>query len=177
MLWKTREFSMPHAGTRYDSPAIEAECGDTRQGPLTTPGRILAIVSLVVYVLLLAILSQLDHSWVYDSPILLFCLNTTFLALLPFAILYVVTTSYLMSGSISLILLGGGVLSWGFGSLLAALVLPHGGPNSVVTLHNSCALISAALHFLGSGLGFLGMFPQSDLQRRRVIVSRIENRG
>lgn len=119
----------------------------------------------------IAVLATLDTTSVFDPPGLLLALNTCFLSLLPFLVVYVAARGYLLSGSISLIMFAAGCLSLGLGCFLAGFMpLTKAGSNGIVFIHNSSALASAVFHLLGAAIALQGLRPQQNRWHRTVHV-------
>ena len=132
-------------------------------------GLILSMSAIPIFVLL-AIwlhLTGLDSSIVFDPPTLLPVLNLLFLFLCPMVVGYLAARGYLSSGSASLLMLGGGVFSLAFGSLIAGFLLQAKGPNAVITIHNVSAFLAGVLHLTGATLAFVGFQPEEDIHKRK----------
>jgi PAS domain S-box-containing protein len=90
-----------------------------------------------------------DSRTSHESPRLLLGLNFTFSTLASLVVAFLAARSYLARADARMLLLGSGVLIWGFGSLLASF-LGQGNPNTIVTIHNvsvwlaACVLLSCA---------------------------------
>jgi len=68
-----------------------------------------------------------------------------FVSVIAFGVTCLSARSYLTTGSLTLLLLGGGVLAFGAGNLVASsLIGPPGGRNVTVTMHNAGALARVA---------------------------------
>jgi PAS domain S-box-containing protein len=130
--------------------------------------QVLPVVAVPLSAVLLFIFYLLGSDAVFERPLLLLALNTVFLTVCPLVVVYVATRGYLTSGVPILIMLGSATLMFGLGSLGAALTLQWAGPNAVVTVHNVCALGSAAIHLLGATLAFGGLTPQRNNTRKRL---------
>lgn len=98
----------------------------------------------------MAVLAVVHNEAVIETPYLLAVMNTLFLGIIPVAVAYIASRVYLRGGSLTLLLLGSGILVFGLGSILAGWVnvLP-GGPNMTVTIHNTCSCIGAAIIMAG----------------------------
>ncbi|MCC6589736.1 MAG: PAS domain S-box protein [Bryobacterales bacterium] len=102
------------------------------------------------FIIALLILWAADSRAEYGSPFLLFALNFVCSALTSLFVVFLISRSFLLRGSISLLLTGCGVLLWGIGSVISVVVDPYG-VNSTITIHNICAWL-AALFFLSGAL-------------------------
>ncbi len=99
--------------------------------------RRLAAIPVPAFIVVIAVLFILDVRAVFEPPLLLPILNTVFLCAMPLAVAYAAARVYLASGSLSLLLLGCGMLVLGSGGLVAGwLIGPSGGPNVAVTIYN-----------------------------------------
>ncbi len=93
-------------------------------------------------------------------------LNFVFLFLCLIIVVYGATNGYFRSGSISLLGLGSGSLSFAVGSLLAGVMLPLRGADASVALHNTSALLAGIFHFFGALAVFAGVQPHSNERQR-----------
>jgi len=134
----------------------------------------LPLIPILVGSLFVVVLALLDTTPVFDPPGLLLALNACFLSLLPFLVVYIATRAYLSNGSLSLIMFASGCLSLGIGSLLAGFMsFTKAGPNGVVFIHNSSALLSAVFHVVGAACALLASPPQQDRRQRNLYVLSI----
>jgi PAS domain S-box-containing protein len=124
--------------------------------------RRLGVISLFVFVALIAILVRLDLRAVFEPPLLLPVLATVFLSVIPVVVAYFSARGYVSSGSRNLLLLGCGMLAFGSGSLLAGwLIAAPGGPNIAETIHNIGALVGAVFYVTGAILTSAGILPDA----------------
>lgn len=130
---------------------------------MSTP-KLICLLLLPIYILAIAILASLQLTVVFESRILLAILNTLFIGLISIAIAYLAARIYISSGSLSFLLMGSGMLTFGFSSILAGLsvTLPDAS-NLMVTIHNSGALASGILQAIG---GMTRLSERSTLQKR-----------
>jgi len=114
--------------------------------------KILGLLLIPLSLSIIAILAALNTATVYELPFLLPILNTFFLGIIPIVITYFAFRVFQRSGSVSVLLMGCGILIFGLGSISAGWlnVLP-GGPNITVTIHNTCACIGS-MFILAGGL-------------------------
>lgn len=103
----------------------------------------------------------------YGSPFLLLSLNFVFTALTSLFVVFLVSRSFLLRGSASLLLMGCGVLLWGISSVISVIVDPYG-VNSTVTIHNICAWLAALFHLTGSLTSLRG---EPTLQQSRTMLA------
>jgi PAS domain S-box-containing protein len=124
---------------------------------------------LIIFILaaLLLFLSGLDASKVFEPSGVLPLLNAIFLFACPMVVVYVAVRGYMASGSVTLLMLGSGVFSFALGSLIAGFVLPDKGPNAVITIHNSSALLAGLFHMLGVSSALTGFQPEPNVHRRK----------
>lgn len=120
--------------------------------------KILGGITILASIVVVAIWVIFDIRVVFDQPLLSSTLAFLFLAIVPFAVAYLSARSYLMSGSPILLLLGGGVLAFGAGVLVASGAnLIQGRLNLVVTAYATGNLLGSALHFVGTTLVLVGV--------------------
>jgi PAS domain S-box-containing protein len=100
----------------------------------------------------------------YESPYLLLALNFVFSTLVSLFIAYLVGRSFLVRSTPGLLLLGCGVIFWGFASVVGTVVA-HGDANISITIHNSCVWLSALCHLAGV---VLSLRPRRSLSPRSV---------
>ena len=128
----------------------------------------LAAISIPAFIVLLAILTPFDNQAVFNPPWLLSILNTVFIFAIYFAVAYISAKSYLASGSLSIFLLGCGMLAFGFAALLGGwLIAAPGGINVNVTLVNVGALFGSIFHLTGAMLTLMRINAEPDLKRRK----------
>jgi PAS domain S-box-containing protein len=111
---------------------------------------------------------------VFEPPLLQPILSTVFLFLVSCVVSYVAMEGYLLGGSLTLLLLGSGVLTLGTGALLGGwMSMAFGfGPNPGVTIFNVSILISSVFHLTGMAEGLRRKLPEeSPTVRRRRIMS------
>jgi PAS domain S-box-containing protein len=85
----------------------------------------------------------------YHSPNLNLLLNFVFTTLISLLIALMVARGYLTRGQPALLLLGAGVLIWGASGTIA-VVFGQNDPNTIITIHNLCVLLSASCHLCSS---------------------------
>jgi PAS domain S-box-containing protein len=113
----------------------------------------------------------LDIRTVFEPPLLLAVLNTLLISVVSFAVAYIAARSYMKRGLGNILILGGGVLAFGLGNLIAGcLVASPGGPNAAVAVHNTAALLGSVLHVLGAVVVSAGVTAQGEPVRRRLTV-------
>ena len=104
---------------------------------------------------------------IYEPPLLLPILNTVFLFLVSCIVAYVAMRGYLLSGSLTILLLGCGVLTLGTGALAAGWLIGPEGPNVNVTIFNVAVLLSSVLHASGVVVNLWQAPPEADVTPRR----------
>lgn len=108
-------------------------------------------IPLVLFIILLANPNSLGSVNVHEMPVLLAFLNSIFLCAIPLIIAFQAAKSHHATGSLSFMILGCGLVFFGYSSLLAGWVMPmSGGPNSTVTLHNLGSLFAAFCQVAGA---------------------------
>ena len=97
----------------------------------------------------------------FEPPLLLPILNVVFLFAASGVVAYVAMVSYLSGGSLTVLLLGCGVLTLGTGSLVAGWLGSYAGPNANITVFTVSALFASILHVGGSMSGLRQRPPKS----------------
>ena len=129
----------------------------------------LAAILVPGFIALIVTLAILDIRVVLEPPLLLPILNTVFLSVIAYVVAYLSVKSYLTTGSLSLLLLGGGVLVFGSGNQVAGWLRDAlGGANAVMTIHNTGALFGSAFHLLGA-VSILAAVTSEQVWRRRKL--------
>jgi PAS domain S-box-containing protein len=85
----------------------------------------------------------------FESNLLVLVLNFLFSTLVSLYIAYLIGRIFLARGSLGLLLLGCGIVSWGAAGVVAN-VASQGNPNLDVTIHNLGVLLSAFFHLAGA---------------------------
>ena len=137
----------------------------------TYPYKFLAAIPIPAFIVLLAVLTlltPLDNRAVFNPPWLLPILNTVFVFAIYLYVAYICAKSYLASGSLSIFLLGCGMLAFGSASLFGGwLIAAPGGINVNVTLFNVGALFGSIFHLTGAMLTSMKLNAKPDLKRRK----------
>jgi PAS domain S-box-containing protein len=144
---------------------------------MTTDGRrsrrfrtsFLPIPALII--LMAAVYLTVDPSVFYDPPWLILIGNTLFVTIVSLVVSYIASKNYSATGRIQILMLGCGVLAFGVGGFLAAIVrdLP-GGANLNVTIYNTGALIGAAFHFVAAFILLAGISSEVGFRRRGTLL-------
>jgi PAS domain S-box-containing protein len=106
---------------------------------------------------LAALLLAMIALWITDSPLsfeshfLILVLNFLFSTLVSLYVAYLISRSFLARGSLGLLLLGCGIVSWGSAGVVANVV-SQGHPNLDVTIHNLGVWLSALFHLAGASV-------------------------
>jgi len=130
-------------------------------------GMLLVVASLVCIVILFII----DINVIFEPPYLLPITNTIFTAIIPVVIAFFAAKTYLKSGSLSIFLMGCGMLSFGISAALAGWLRPaQNGANINVTIYNTGALIGALFHIVGAVLSSFGK-SHWECERGKLIVA------
>ncbi len=117
--------------------------------------KLAALLLLPAYLLAIAIFASIGFTGVFESRILLPICNTLFIGLIPIAIAYLAARVFMVSGSLSFLFMGCGMLTFGLSSILAGLsVMLPDAPNIVVSIHNSGVLVAAIFQVI-SGMPLL----------------------
>ncbi|CAG0984391.1 two-component system, cell cycle sensor histidine kinase and response regulator CckA [Methanosarcinales archaeon] len=130
--------------------------------------KFLAAIPIPAFIVLLAVLTPLDNRAVFNPPWLLPILNTVFVFAIYLYVAYICAKSYLASGSLSIFLLGCGMLAFGSASLFGGwLIAAPGGINVNVTLFNFGALFGSIFHLTGAMLTSMKLNAKPDSKRRK----------
>lgn len=101
--------------------------------------------AVIVCLLLAGVEIDLEHD------ILLMVLNTLFTGLMPIAVAVLSARAYLKNSMVNALLVCCGMLAFGLGSITAGLLkLVPDSANTIVTVYNTCALISGSLHLFAA---------------------------
>lgn len=152
------------------------EYGDRAgQGSRNSSGSIFPYIGAIPLLLLIAVIAVL-HIFLSETPfalrplnppLVLPLLNTAFLFLIAGIVSYISSKSYLISGSLPILLLGVGVLTLGSGAFAAGWL--RSGPdgiNSSMTIINTLFLVSSVFHVTGTFLNFKERKPEKDPGKR-----------
>jgi len=115
----------------------------------------LGITPILYFAFIIPILAILDIRVVFEPPLLTFMLHGVFTCSMSLVVSYLSARSYLVSGMVTILLLGCGTMVFGVTALLSASLI--GGPNFLVTVQNSGILLASAFHFLSATLASLGL--------------------
>ncbi len=111
-------------------------------------------ITLLAFMILTVLFFYLGNRTVYESKTFLAIINIIFLSALPFAVAYISSFSYLRSGLLQLLFLGGAMVTFGICNLIAAWgILSVSTPewtNFLVTVHNSGVLVFGIVTFAAS---------------------------
>jgi len=133
--------------------------------------KILALLPVALVIVQIFVAAFSDSDTVFEPPYLLTVLNILFLTAVPFAIAYLAWRDCRETGQLNLLMIGCAMVSFGFGSLLAGFAgNVAGGQNLVVTVHNTGALLAAALLVIAAVLSLLKA-PQYKLEHHRALYS------
>ena len=135
---------------------------------------IIGAATLSLFAILIVLFFHLGNQTVYESKPFLAVINIVFLSVLPFAVAYISSISYLKSGLLQLLFLGGAMIAFGICNLIAAWgILSVNAPewtNFLVTIHNVGVFSFAAITFAASIIAsnrMLGLAPNTN--RRRIL--------
>ena len=122
---------------------------------------------LVLGALVLTIYLAVTSSAFYDPAWLILLGNGVFLTGVSLVVSYVASQNFLATGRTQILLLGCGVLIFGLGGALAAVVrsLPNGA-NLNVAMYNTAALLGAAFHLIAALFLLTGVSPEVGARRR-----------
>ena len=137
-------------------------------------GRRLAAGLVLLYFGAMILLFVLNLKAVFEPPLLLLILNTTFAGLIPIAVSIIAARGYLFSGLKSLLFMGCGMLTFGCGAAMAGwLVDGQQVPNVNVTIMNVGALMGSVFHAVGSTLALKKSTPETnpDLRKPQLVLT------
>jgi PAS domain S-box-containing protein len=135
---------------------------------LRLPSPLWSLLPIPALLILIAVLQvAVEPTAFYDPPWLIVIGNTLFVGVVAFMVAAIAWRSYGATGKIPVLLLGCAMLVSGSAGILAAWVrgLPDGA-NLTVTIHNSGALVSGALHFAAALILSAGVTSETEPQRR-----------
>ncbi|NJD78930.1 MAG: PAS domain S-box protein [Candidatus Methanoperedens sp.] len=128
----------------------------------------LAAIPIPAIIILIAVLIPFDNQKIFEPPWLLPVLNTAFVFAIYIAVAYICAKSYLSGGSLSIFLLGCGMLAFGSAALPSGWVIAApGGINVSVTLFNTGALFGSIFHLMGAIFTSMRVNPELDSKRRK----------
>jgi PAS domain S-box-containing protein len=132
----------------------------------------IALLTIPFFLIIIAALAILNNTTVFEPPLLLPLMNTVFLGLFPLFIALIAFRTYRMSGSLSVLLLGSGMLVFGLGSIAAGWLngLP-GGANITPTIHNISVCIGSVFSLAAVLLVYSG--PGSGMKDRSVLLPSV----
>ncbi|MFZ3166858.1 MAG: PAS domain S-box protein [Candidatus Methanoperedens sp.] len=134
----------------------------------TDPYKYLAAIPIPAFIVLIVAMTPFDNRVLSEPLWLLPILNTVFIFAIYLSVAYICAKSYLASGSLSIFLLGCGMLAFGSASLLGGwLISVPGGINVNVTLVNIGALLGSIFHLMGAMLTSMKLNTEPDLKRRK----------
>ena len=136
-----------------------------------TPKKLLGLLLVVVYIVALKVLAVLDIRDVFEHRLLLPLLNTLFAGIVPIAVAYVASKAYVKGGSVTILCMGCGMLSFGLSAISAGwLIRAADGANLNVTVYNTGAFCGSVFHATGAMLALIGTGYSDDIRRRRSRV-------
>lgn len=86
---------------------------------------IIGAAVLSLFVILIVLFFHLGNQTVYESKPFLAVINIVFLSVLPFTVAYISSISYLKSGLLQLLFLGGAMIAFGICNLIQIIQLQH----------------------------------------------------
>lgn len=111
----------------------------------------IGLLSVLASVLSIAALFVLDLNLVYEPHYLLGVTNTLFTAIIPVLVAFAAARTYLRTGSVSILLMGCGMLGFGLCAASAGwLRVLQDGANINVTIYNTGALLGSLCHITGA---------------------------
>lgn len=113
--------------------------------------RLLAWLPAVALLSAILLLLVNDVNSPHEQPFMRLALNFVFSTLVSLFIAYLTARTFLVRGTIGLLLFGCGVLLWGLGGF-ASSIASNMDPGLGVTVHNICVCLSAVCHLIGTGL-------------------------
>ena len=123
----------------------------------------IALLTIPFFLVIIAALAILNNTTVFEPPLLLPLMNTVFLGLIPLFIAWIAFRTYRSGGSLSVLLLGSGMLVFGLGSIAAGWLNGFpGGANITTTIHNISFCIGSVLSLTAVLLILTGQGPERD---------------
>jgi PAS domain S-box-containing protein len=118
------------------------------------------------------LLAALELPFAYDPPLLGHTLNFALISAASLVVTYLAAWGYVFGGATALLFLGAGVLAFGLGSHVSAVLLTLRAHNAAATLHAASALLSASLHVVGAlgGATFSGE-PRAARKTARLLLA------
>ena len=136
--------------------------------------KIIGLLLVLASVLIIIALFVLDLNVIYEPPLLLPFTNTIFTAIIPIIVAVFAARTYLKSGSLSVLLMGCGMLSFGVSAALAGWLRPvQHGANINVTVYNTGALAGALFHIAGAALSSFWRAPQRRFENGKLIATSL----
>jgi hypothetical protein len=133
--------------------------------------KLLGLLPIPVFVVITLTLTLQGTREVFEPFLLHPVLNTMLLGIASLLSAYISARSYLINGSYTLLLLGGGAFVYGSSMPLCNwLMYPPGGANVAVTVGNVGSLVASALFFASATLALAGVPLQSSNPRRSTAV-------
>ncbi len=136
----------------------------------SSPKRLwLAFLPIPALIALMAVVYFAVNSAVfYDPGWLILIANTIFVGVVCGIVAYIALRSYNATGRIQILLLGCGVLVFGIGGVIAAIVrhMP-GGANLNVTIYNIGAFLGAVFHLTAGFILLIGVSPEAGSGRKK----------
>ncbi len=122
----------------------------------------------VASVVCIVVLYIADFRFIFEPPYLLPVTNTLFAAVIPVAIAFFAARIFIKNSSLSIFLMGCGMLSFGISAAMAGWLRPaQNGANLNVTVYNTGALAGALFHIAGA------LFSSSGKTHWRSIPGRL----
>jgi PAS domain S-box-containing protein len=132
---------------------------DSGNKPSPLAGQGLAWLPVFLLFAAILVLRAADLRTAYELPYLLLALNFLFSLVVSLFIAYLIARSFLVRGTLGLLMLGCGVVVWGAAGLVGVTVGLSGAntgrgfdANVLVTIHNSSVWLSAFCHLAGAAL-------------------------
>ncbi len=165
-ILRRRVVDLKASGTehqRTEKMLQESEKGiGSMEGTSSYLLRSLAAIPVPAFIALIATLAILDIRVMFE-PSLLPLLDTVFVSVIAIIVAYLSAKSYLRTGSLSLLLLGSGVLAFGAGNYVVGWLLgAPGGAEVGATIHSTGALFGSVFHLVSAVLILAAVSPFAD---------------
>ena len=148
-------------------PALPSE-PETRKGRLR---RFSWLPIPLLLALILALYWTVNPALSYDPGWLILVGNTLFITVISLVVCWIAAKNYGATGRLQILLLGCGVLIFGIGGALAAIVRPWpDGANLNVTIYNTGALLGGTLHFAAAFVLLSGAAPEAGARQKRALL-------
>ena len=134
--------------------------------------KLIGLLMVVSSILAIVVLYALDITFLYEPKHLLGITNTIFTAMIPIIVAFFAARIYLRTGSLSVLLMGCGMLGFGLCAGSAGWLREiQGGANFNVTVYNTGALLGSLCHVTGAVINYSGKsFPLEPGKQKPSVI-------